>query len=277
MTQQPLTKVEIILDSGARTRNLRYLVEELQQFFRKAGAETGHQVQVGYVDTPQLFHEKTGYVTPDQAPARPEQWPERIRGICYEMRRGEYEVTAPGATEEYYLDALRHYVFNREHKQAGLAEMREHGVEEPEELQGPLLQTLYDRHVVSLTRHDTARSKREFKQYAQVRADSGEHSVAEYLQHREIPEDSGKTITLFVSQDRGALENVAAVAAQKSNGQEEIFSLGIEGAKQMLHALVKNYKAQHPEVASLTFDPPQVANSHAARVSRTETTSQRTR
>lgn len=255
MTDTALGKVEIILDSGARSRDIRLWVEALQQFFRRAEAETGEKIPVVYVDTPQLFHEKTGYVTPDQAPEQPGLWPLHLQGIPQEMRRGMYEITESSKVAAEYYVALQDYVFDKQMKTEPSL-LREHGVNDPEDLQGDLLQSLFDRHVRRLPKDHPDRGKPAFKEFAKIRADSGERSVAEYLRNREIPESSGKVITLFVAQDHAALKNVDEVANQKGrNAGEAIFSVNFQQAKGLMQQLVREYKTLHPETAAIEFNP----------------------
>lgn len=269
MSRLPIQRIEVILDAGANSHRMRGYVEALQDFFAEVESRTNQRVDVRFLDTTQLFHEKTGFLTKELAPDRVSQWPEEAQHLARMLHRGEYEVTPPGEVEAQYQAALRNVLFKKmQSYEPGYLQKRH--IEKPEDISDRDLQKLFTRQLASLPRDHGFRESELYREYTTARADAGEISVERFIESREITPEQGRTVTFFVSQDKEALQFVDRAGKQAASnhpGQYEMFSVHHNKAPKLVQEFINQFKREVPAARGIWFTPEaDQEKSHAAKI-----------
>lgn len=254
----PPLRLEITLDSGAFSHEMRDLLRQTRQFFSQVQERTGWDAQVIQREPTQIFHEKTGFLSPELAPKDVSLWPERHQEIGREMQAGLYQVDAPGEVESRYKEALRKTVFTIGDRGENAALFNAQGIEKPSDIDDNLLQTLFQRQAPFHDRHHKFRQSDEFRDYVSERADSGERAMAEFTRTRPEPEAGQRVVGFFVSNDRGALREMEAAGQEASNkypGKLRVHALHREQVKEALADVVNDVRRALPECADIPFPP----------------------
>lgn len=269
----PKLRVEITLDNCADGAEQRRIAEDLRGFFAEVSSRTHSKCEVMLVDPAQIFHEKTHILNPRNLPEDKARWPKALRQMEEQRAKGRYEVLPAGEVEKRYYDALRPLVFDvAQEKEAGY--LKQHSIENPEALHAGHLQTLFAKHIASMPKDSPHRQGEAYKHYAETRADCGEEAMAHYLLNRDPQAKAEKTLNLFVSLDRGALEQVAAAATKTDGPDVQVHGVHPRAFPEMAQALVGAVKAQYPECADIAFGKGQ-SHTDAVAQSRIESVLQR--
>lgn len=264
----PPFRLEITLDSGAFSHEMRDLLRQTRAFFAQVQERTGWDAQVQQREPAQIFHEKTGFLSPELAPKDVSLWPERHQEIGREMQAGLYKVDAPGEVEGRYKEALRKTVFDIGDRE-NAALFNSQGINQPSDIDDNLLQTLFSTQTPFHDRHHKFRQSDTFKDYVAERADSGERAMAEFTRNRPAPEGETRVLSAFVSNDRGALAQMQEAGREAANnypGKLQVQSFNGEGLKTLLGELVQDVKRALPECADIPF--PAVEAAFAQRIDR---------
>lgn len=249
-------KVEITLDTGAFSHEMRDLLRQTREFFGEVKARTGWDAEVIQREPTQIFHEKTGFLSLEQAPKDVSLWPERHREIGHEIQSGEYRVDAPGEVEMKYKDVLRDTVFAAGKRGESVERFEAHGVRSPSDISDDLLQSLYDNQTPFRDRSHPFRQSEEFQKYTQERANSGEEAMAEFTRNR--PEPEQRVVAFFVSKDHGAIRGMQSAGLEASKrypGKLRVNSVHSEDMKEALSQLVNEVRRALPECADIPFPP----------------------
>ena len=252
----PYLRVEITLDHCADGPEQRATAEALQRFFAEASGRLYRRCEVVQVDTAQIFHEKTDFLNPRTLPENKALWPKKLKTLEADMRKGRYQVEPPQALEREYYDALRELVFDiRKEEDAGY--LVQQGIDRPQDIHMGQLQALYSSHVKDMPKDSPYRQLDSFQRYTDARADCGEASMAQHIMTRDPSATAQKTISLFVSLDRGALEQVgqAGQEAARLHGAEVFQSHAVHPRDfaRRAETLVQGMKQQYPECADIPF------------------------
>ncbi|MBM3617348.1 MAG: hypothetical protein FJX23_02255 [Alphaproteobacteria bacterium] len=254
----PPFRLEITLDSGAFSHEMRDVLRQTREFFGEVKARTGWDAEVIQREPTQIFHEKTGFLSLAQAPKDVTLWPERHQEIGYEIQSGKYRVDAPGEVESKYKEALRKTVFTIGDRGENAALFNAQGINKPSDIDDNLLQTLFDRQTPFHDRHHKFRQSDEFRAYVAERADSGERAMAEFTRNRPEPEAGQRVVGLFVSNDRGALREMEEAGREAGNrypGKLRVHSLHREEVKDVLAEMVNEVRRTVPGCADIPFPP----------------------
>lgn len=252
----PYLRVEITLDHCADGPQQRATAEALQRFFAEASGRLHRRCEVAQVDTAQIFHEKTDFLNPRTLPENKALWPKKLKTLDADMRKGRYQVEPPQALERAYYDALRALVFDiQKGEDAGYLVQQE--INGPQDIHMGQLQALYSNHVKDMPKDSSYRQLDSFRHYTTARADCGEASMAQHIMSRDPSASAQKTVSLFVSLDRGALEQVAQAGqeAVRLHGEEVLQSHTVHPRDfaSRAEALVQGMKEQYPECADIPF------------------------
>lgn len=254
----PPFRLEITLDSGAFSHEMRDVLRQTRDFFAQVQERTGWDAQVIQREPTQIFHEKTGFLSPELAPKDVSLWPERHQEIGREMQAGLYKVDAPGEVEKHYKDALRKTVFAIGDRGENAAMFNQQGIHKPADIDDTLMQTLFSTQTPFSDRQHKFRQTEEFRDFISARADSGERAMAEFTRNRPEPEEGQRVVAFFVSNDRGALREMKEAGQEASNrypGKLQVQSLHREEVKDTLAELVKEVRRTLPECADIPFPP----------------------
>lgn len=265
----PKLRVEITLDNCADGAEQRRIAEDLRGFFAEVSSRTHSKCEVMLVDPAQIFHEKTHILNPRNLPEDKARWPKGLRQMEEQRSKGRYEVLPAGEVEKRYYDALRPLAFAvAQDKDAGY--LKQHGIENAEQLHAGHLQALFSRHIATLPKDSPHRQGEAYRHYAETRADCGEEAMAHYLLSRDPAAKAEKTVNLFVSLDRGALEQVGEAAARVDSPAVQVHGVHPRAFGELAQALVDAVKTHYPECADIRFGKGQ-GHADAVAQSRMET------
>lgn len=251
----PPLRIEITLDNCANGPQERATAEALRQFFADASSAIHEKCEVVMFDPAQIFHEKTDILNTRTMPKEGSPRPKKLAAMERDMQKGRYEVAEPQALEQRYYDALRQVVFDAENLQNG-SYLRQEKITAPEDIHMGQLQELYIRHIKDLPRDSAIRELDSFRAYAGVRADCGEQAVAQHVAERDHSSVGERVVSLFVTVDRGALEQVAEAgrAAEKKFPQQfQSHAVHSKDFPALAEALTQSMKQRYPACADIPF------------------------
>lgn len=270
----PKLRVEITLDNCADGAEQRKTAENLRGFFAEVSSRTHSKCEVMLVDPAQIFHEKTNILNPRNLPEDKNRWSKSLRQMKSQMDKGHYEVLPAGEVEKRYYDALRPLAYAVA-QQDEPAYLKQHNIGNADDMHAGHLQAIYSKHIATMPKTSPHRDSDAYRDFAATRADCGEESMAHYLQNRDASALGEKVLNLFVSLDRGALEQVEKTGANVDSPDTQVHAVHPRGFAALAEALVEAVKTRYPECADIPFGAQTQSHADTVAQSRMESVLQR--